>query len=52
MKNHFYLHQLCSHKYNGNVILNGVNDPTTNLWTLLITPAAINKAGTYKTSPK
>ncbi len=42
----------CVVKYNGNVISTGVKDPTTNLWTVPITPAAINKAETNKTSQK
>ena len=40
----------CVVKYNGNIILIGVRDPTTDLWTLPITPAVINEAGTNKTS--
>jgi hypothetical protein len=42
----------CVGKYNGNVILTRVKDPTTNLWMLPITPAAINEAGTNKISQK
>jgi hypothetical protein len=42
----------CVVKYNGNVILTRVKDPTTNLWMLPITPAAINEVGTDKTSQK
>jgi hypothetical protein len=42
----------CVVKYNGIVILTRVKDPTTDLWMLPITPAAITKAGTNKTSQK
>ncbi len=43
---------MCSQvvKYNGNIILTGVKDPTTDLWALPITPAAININGTNNTS--
>ena len=32
----------CEVKYNDKVILNGIKDPTTDLWTLPITPTAIS----------
>jgi hypothetical protein len=38
----------CEVKYPNKVILNGIKDPTTDLWTLPITPTAINETGSQK----
>jgi len=38
----------CEVKYKNKVILNGIKDPTTDLWTLPITPMAINEMGSHE----
>jgi len=38
----------CEVKYQNKVILNGIKDPTTDLWTFPITPTAINETGSQK----
>ena len=38
----------CEVKYKNKVILNGIKDPTTDLWTLPITPTAINDTGSHE----
>jgi hypothetical protein len=45
MQNNFYTDMKCEVKYQNKFILNGLNDPTTDLWTLPITPTAINERG-------
>jgi len=37
----------CEVRFKNKVILNGIKDPTTDLWTLPITPTAINDTGSY-----
>ena len=38
----------CEVKYKNKVILNGIKHPTTDLWTLPITPTAINEMGSHE----
>jgi hypothetical protein len=38
----------CEVRFKNKIILNGIKDPTTDLWTLPITPTAINETGSYE----
>ncbi len=38
----------CEVRFKNKVILNGIKDPTTDLWTLPITPTAINDTGSHE----
>ncbi len=38
----------CEVRFKNKVILNGIKDPTTDLWTLPITPMAINDTGSHE----
>jgi hypothetical protein len=41
----------CKVRFNNKIILNGIKDPTIDLWTLPITPTAINETGSYDPDP-
>jgi hypothetical protein len=43
----FFTDTKCEVRYKNKVILNGIKDPTTDLWTLPITPMAINETGCH-----
>ncbi len=46
-----FLDMVCYVKYKGKIILTGIKDPSTDLWTLPITPAAITQ-NAYQGGPK